>query len=102
MSGCCNGVNTARDSGKREEQLVHLLQAAPPNSTSGFVSNGSHAALILAHVGLHVGAILRHESYSEDQGVLHVSLTWIFAALEASLRTGGVQPFGSIGVSVDF
>lgn len=68
-------MNTARDSGKREEQLVHLLQAAPPNSTSGFVSNGSHAALILAHVGLHVGGILRHESYSEDQGVLHVSLT---------------------------
>lgn len=30
------------------------------------------------------------------------SPTWIFAALEASLRTGGVQPFGSIGVSVDF
>lgn len=68
-------MNTAWDSGKQEEHLVHLLQAAPPNSSSGFVSNGSHAVLICAHVILHVGDILHYKSYSEDQRVLHVSLT---------------------------
>lgn len=64
----------AQGSGKCEEQLVHPLQAAAPHSSSGFVSNGSHAALIHAHVILDFGDILHHGNYSEDQRVLHVSL----------------------------
>lgn len=95
LPGCCNGTHAARDGGKREERLVDLLQAAPLNSSSVFANNGLHAVSTCAQLILHLGGILHHEIYSEDQGMLHVWLSglmvphvgfWCFGGLFENWR----------------
>lgn len=91
MPGCCNGTNVARDGGKREERLGHLLQAAPLNSSRVFANNGLHAVSTCAQLILHLGDILHHKIYSEDQGMLsglmvpHVGF-WCFGGLFENWR----------------
>jgi len=56
-------MSVARGSSRPEDRPLHLLQAEPLHSSGGVASNGFHAVLTRAHLILHLGDILQHESY---------------------------------------